>query len=953
MAVTDDSSPAGAGATSDEVFRFGAFILSARQRLLTLNGEPMRLGSRAFELLLALVRRAGEVVPVDELMLSVWGRLTVEEANLRVQVGALRKVLALDPAGQRMIDTVALRGYSFVAPLTRESSRAATPEASVPALRHPLPGMLTRLVGRDDSMNALLISLKEHRLVTIAGAGGVGKTAMALAAAQRESLGVIDGVCFVDFSALRDPALVPSTVASALSISVLGQDPLGGLLAVLRGKRLLLVLDTCEHVIDAVVILVEGLLRALPDLRILATSREPLGAQGEQLHRLASLDLPHAAANAAQAAGSASVDLFMQRVRARQAGFDLTDDNVQLVVRICRALGGLPLALELAAGRVEELGLREVAVRLDAAIDVLARGRRTALTRHQTLMATLDWSYDLLPPEEQSLLRAIAVFRTSFDSQAAAMIAGEATERIASRLSGLFDKSLVTADIGGEVVLYRLLDTTRAYGLEKLASCDERDPISRRHASFVEAALHRADLDWAVEDADVWLERHARLIDDVRCALDWSYSTGGDPSRGARLTALSSSLWFALSLMDEYAARISLAMKQIPLEAAVEARLWDMLGHAIWHTRAALPAMKEAFVNEQRIARAAGLVDAELRSYWGQLLCAVTAGDYCAASGLLAPFAALANAIEDPRAKRTHQRMSAIALHFSGDQANARQFCELVLADAARAGRKADEKGLLFDHAVTARAVLARIQWMEGNADQARLTAKEGVAIAQSIGHALSLCFILANASIPIAHWCGDHRDADDLVALLLTTAEQHSFRMWSAFAASYRLVNRDRAAMGAPTFLPGMPDLLLDTIATTDARLATDATLLRADRGQAGWCVPELLRIKAIRQMQGPEENSGAAEALLLRGLNAAREQGALAWELRCVASLSELWLRHNRPEAAFALLEPVYAQFSEGFETDDLMRAAALLRRLRPGADVGRARLRSTSGPDRPHTA
>jgi len=942
--------------SSEEVFRFGSFTVFARRRLLLLNHEPLRLGSRAFELLLALLRRAGDVVPAAELMQVVWGRLTVEEANLRVQVGALRKVLAMDPHGQRMIETVPLKGYSFVSPVSSEFDRAAEPgtlAAQRPALPGTLPGTLTRLVGRESSLKMLLSSLERHRLVTVTGTGGVGKTSLVLAAVQQPLPRSADGVCFVELSAVRDPILVPGAVASALAIAVVGQDPLAGLLATLRGQRMLLVLDTCEHLMEAVVQLVEALLLQLPDLRILATSREALRAEGEQVHRLAGLDLPKPAMSLQEALKTASVDLFVQCVRAGQSWFDPTADKLRWIVTICRTLGGLPLALELAAARVEELGLKGVALRLDAAIDVLARGRRTALSRHQTLIATLDWSYELLPAEEQSLLRAVSVFRGFFDAGAAERVSGDRPDEVRSRLSNLFAKSLVTVDADGEAMLYRLLDTTRNYGLEKLAASGDRDLVSQRHTDFVALALDCAEREWAVQDADLWLGRHGRLIDDVRSALDWCQSSTGDAALGARLTAKSSPLWFALSLMHEYAARIELAMTQSPLEAAVEARLWNMMGHAIWHTRANLAAMNQAFINERKIAQAAGLVDAEFRSYWGQALCALTGGDYRQAKATLAPCAALANASLDPALQRVYQRMSAINLHFHGEHAKARWFSELVLADTAGGGRKADEKGLLFDHAVIARAVLARIQWMEGHADQARVTAAEGVAIALSIGHALSLCFILAKASIPIAHWCGDHRGADDLCGILSTSAEQHSFRMWAAFAASYQLVSRNREVGTSPAVLPGLPDLLLDTIATTDPQLACEATLLRAERGQAGWCTPELLRIRAIRVLRGKEENVGEAEALLLRALNIAREQGALAWELRSATSLAELWQQQNRSDAAFELLGPVHGRFTEGFETNDLMRAAALLRGLKPGADVRRARLRSTSRPERPSTS
>ena len=948
--LNDDPLNADADATADEVFRFGHFELSARHRQLRLNGAPMRIGSRAFELLLALVSRAGQVVAAGELMQLVWGRITVEEANLRVQLGALRKVLVTGADGERMIDTVALKGYSFVGSVSRGHSRADA-QTRGPSQRNPLPMALTLLVGRDTSLARLVSGLGRHRLITVTGPGGIGKTSLALAAAQHDLPATPDGVCIVDFSPVTEPARVAGTVAAALSIAVLTADPAAGLIAHLRGKRMLLVLDTCEHLIDAVVVLVEQLLRKLPELRILATSREALRAEGETVHRLLPLELPPATASAANAGAHASVQLFLQRVRETQSPFELDDTNTPLIVQICRGLGGIPLALELAAARVHELGLRQIASRLDEVTTLLTRGRRTALPRHRTLAATIGWSYELLSPEEQALLRALAIFRGTFDADAATAVAAIPSRNALDLISSLFSKSLAGADTGDEVVLYRLLDMTRAYARGKLIEHGEQEQASRRHADFVYLSLLKAEQEWAVEDADVWMRRHTRLIDDVRGALDWANSPAGDAVMGARLLALSSPLWFALSLMDECAHRVERALKTPNLEPAIEARLLDMLGHAIWHTRASIPAMKDAFDRALQIARHHGLVEAELRAYWGQLVCSITGGDYIEAAAVLAPFGKRANAIGDPGVLLTHQRMSALALHFSGDQMAARRCCEAVLGDAGISGRKADEKGLLFDHAITARAVMARVLYIQGLAEQARATAAQGVAIAESIGHALSLCFILANASIPIAYWSGDHRSADELSARLLKTAEEHSFKLWAAFARSFQLVVRGDSPAALLLLHPGAPGLLLDTIASVDARLATDAVLARAEHGLAGWCAPELLRIKAMRLLESGledgKETAASAEALLLRALHVAREHGALAWELRCAVSLAGLWHRQNRSKAAFEVLSPVYARFTEGFDSDDVTRAAALLRTLRAGVDVGRTRLRSTTRP------
>jgi len=478
----------------------------------------------------------------------------------------LRKALGDGRAGRRYIANNPGRGYIFVAPVTREHqhSTPAPPDGATTA--NNLPGRLTRIVGRDDIVTALATQLAQRRLLTIVGPGGIGKTTVAVAVAEAVTPAFADGVWFVGLASLPDPDLVPSAVSTVLGISQSGANPVTGLAAWLRDKHALIVLDSCEYVIGAVAPLAEAILKAAPQVHVLATSREQLRAEGEWLHRLASLELPPqtASPSADEVMQYSAVQLFDDRARATVDGFVLDDSDVPAVLEICRRLDGVPLALELAAARVDAFDVKGLAAQLDDRFAVLTKGRRTALPRHQTLRATMDWSYDLLSEIEQLVFRRLAVFQGDFTMDAAAAVAVDERIEAANVIEGIANlagKSLVTTDISGDVTCHRLLDTTRSYALEKLAESGERERIVRRHAEHYRSLFERAEGEAAARPSGDWLADDAREIDNLRAALDWSFSLDGDPALGLNLIAASAPLWFRLSLNSEYRRRVERALR--------------------------------------------------------------------------------------------------------------------------------------------------------------------------------------------------------------------------------------------------------------------------------------------------------------------------------------------------------------------------------------------------------
>src|SRR5215472_14669565 len=479
----------GVWALADETYVFGSFQLVPTQRLLLDSGRSLRLGSRALEILITLVECAGETVSKDQLIGRVWPDTVVDEGALRVHVAAVRKALGDGRQGNRFIVSYPGRGYSFVAPVTREQWQEAPAPPAQSVRRGNLPALLTPVVGRDEVIATVVSRCGQHRLLTIVGPGGIGKTTVAIASAAEMSASFADGIWFVGLAALADAALVPVTVGAALGLPSTGVDPLAALAAWSRDKQMLIVLDCCEHVADTAAALAETVLRAAPRVRILATSREPLRAAGERLLRLPSLDVPSetASLSAAEALACSAVQLFSERAAAVIDGFALSDADIPKVAEICRGLDGMPLALELDAVQVDVLGIQSLAQGLTHRFDLLTRGRRTALPRQQTLRATIDWSYDLLPKVEKVVLRRLAVFRGDFTLEAAGSIVGDETIRsfeVIEIVANLSQKSLVATDIGGDITYHHLLDTMRAYAIEKLNESGEITAIIRRHAEY-------------------------------------------------------------------------------------------------------------------------------------------------------------------------------------------------------------------------------------------------------------------------------------------------------------------------------------------------------------------------------------------------------------------------------------------------------------------------------------
>ncbi len=544
------------------LYDIGPFRLAPTAGMLTRDGVPVALGARTVAVLSVLVARAGEFIGKAEIMEAVWQGVFVEEGNIAYQMTLLRRALAQAPGGDAWIETLPKRGYRFAGPVVKVET-AATQEAAGTSKRSNLREPFTSFIGREAELARIRKMLPKTRLLTLAGIGGIGKTRFALHAAGGLTDSFLDGIWFVDLAPLTDPALVPSAVAQVLGIQEASGKPLVDTLArQLKGSQLLLILDNCEHLLEACARLAEALLGACAGVTILATSREPLQVAGEQTWLLPTLSLPEPDANMDAIAQSEAVQLFVARARQHLLDFALSPAQSRVVAQICIRLDGIALAIELAAARVRSYTIEEIHGRLNDRFALLTGGTRTALPRQQTLRATLDWSHDLLTEEERAVFRHLSVFHGSFTLDAATDVAATDTIgqfAVAELISQLVARSLLVVDTTTSGARYHLLETPRAYAREKLEQAHEKADLERCHAQYYRDYFERAPDDWLRLPDAAWRAAYAHECDNVRAALDWAFGSEGDRDIGIGLCSATGPIWLELSLVPEGRKRFEIA----------------------------------------------------------------------------------------------------------------------------------------------------------------------------------------------------------------------------------------------------------------------------------------------------------------------------------------------------------------------------------------------------------
>ncbi len=936
-----------------EEISFGPFRLLPARKLLLRSGAEVRIGQRAFDLLLSLVGQAGDVVDKPRLLASTWPGLHVDEGNLRVQVSALRRALGDGVDGARYVASIAGRGYSFVAQVERRR-RSPVPSGLPAAGTDRLPRRVSPVIGRGASIATVAEQVRRHRFVTIVGPGGIGKTTVAIAVAQALAEHFEEPPCFVDLSGLSDGEVAIDTLAASLGLAQYAGKPADTVEGFLRDRRVLILLDSCEPVVEAAARIAEDALRAGAGVHILATSREPLRAEGEWTHRLPPMESPPAGLPLTVEAAAAfpTVALFLDRAAAARDSLDLSDADMALVASICRRLDGIPLAIELAARWLAFLGLRDLAERLDDRFGLLMKGRRTALPRHQTLRATLDWSFHLLPPRQQAVLCRLAVFRGGFTAAAALAVAAHgdhAEADILEDLTELIDKSLLAVDLGGPTTFYRCLDTTRAYLLEKLDEAGARHAAALAHARHCESFLRGVREAWASAPPSAVRELAGRHLDNLRAALDWCFGPEGDVGLGMALTVAATPIWSHVmnSLAEEGSQRVLQALRfaDPAADPALAMRLLAALASLLQQFGA--PGEAAAWHETLTLAERLGDATHQSRAMSGLFLNALkrNCGE---ALDLAERFRRGADATGQDFLVGRGDRLIGYARHLMGEQATARAHLERMLRAHARPADRGNLAAFNFDDHVLGRSTLSQVLWLQGFANQALATAREAVRDAAGLDHEMSLFFAISFGAGPVGMLAGDGGAA--LAAYELLPSEWMKLPARKGWLDCFRALDRVRGGdlaeglamlrLAVAGFTPGsfgyryplfraaLADCLIDAGRPEEALPVLEAALVESrGRGEA-WCEPELLRLQARATLAACGASAARnAEVALRESMALAQRQSALAWELRGATSLAALLRDQKRRGEARDVLAAILGRFTEGFETPDLQRADRLL--------------------------
>jgi predicted ATPase/DNA-binding winged helix-turn-helix (wHTH) protein len=936
-----------------ELVLFGPFCLSPSDRVLSRSGVPIAIGGKALDILIALTDRAGEIVSARELIERVWPDVVVEEANLRMHIAALRRVLGERTDGTRYIINVSGRGYSIVAPIRRWVTRDATVVTAkvVTERSSKLPAALLSMVGRNEVVADLCAQLLSNRLVSIVGPGGIGKTTVAVAAvhALRQSF-TGDGVYFIDLSLIDYKASIASVVAAAVGCSVPGPDAEPFVLAFLADKRVLILLDSCEHVIDAVASFVARLMRRAPSSYIFTTSREALRVEDEKVHLLLPLDGPLSdTPSAAETLATPAGQLFMETAASSGYRYELNDSDAPIVSSICRRLDGLALAIELAASWVGTYGVAGTADLLDRDAALQLQGSRSASRRHQTLQAMLDWSVNLLSVDERQALCALSMFVGEFTWVAARAVASDsddARERLASAIISLVDKSLISITSASGPVHYRLLDTTRAYAAAILKESGREDAVAARYASYFAGFLREAMNEGTGLDGRD-LPTLAPHLGNLRKALEWCFSDIGDRSVGIELAAQTSTLFLALSQFGEcqHWCRQGIShLQDRERGTRRELQLSYGLARSLVYAPSNISQIRAVF--EQAVSLSERLRDERSQlSLLADLNVILTRrGDFNGALEAAKESARVAERAGGPAERTLAEWMLGASYHAYGDQAGALRHCKAGFRLASRASHT--ELDLLSE--ARARFALARSYWLQGFPDRAVNAAHQTINEMAKYSYHVSYCFALLY-TIPVFLWCGDLESAAGPIDSALAHATKYSLSSFQVIARAQKaeqIISNGDVSVGLDLLQSAYREMLVDPyhiVASStscvlakalsrsgrseEAHSVLDMAFMRADRVNEQCWRPDLLRTRGEMFLTMPEPDLKAAEFFLLSAMKCARRQSALSWELKAAIPLARMWRENDSPDAAQILLDGVYRRFTEGFGTRDLVAARRLL--------------------------
>ncbi|KWV54844.1 hypothetical protein AS026_38490 [Rhizobium altiplani] len=941
----------------DEVVAFGPFRLHGEHRRLFCGSEEVQLGGRAMEMLLTLARKKGELVHKEELYNAAWPGIFVHEANLKVTIASLRRALREYSPAEDYIRTLIGRGYWL-------SDQVVAPDmqgiADLPAVANTRFPELGTVIGRDAEIAELRGKIAANRLTTIVGPGGIGKTTVAVATVQliEDEEGGL--VTFIDLARATGEEFVIPSVAAALGISAGSQDRLEAISSILARRRALVLLDTCEHVLNAVAHLCDVVLANTRDVRIVATSRQALRAKREVVFQLAPLEVPPSGRTytAEQVVRYSAPQLLVERA-SEKGKYKVGDKDASAVAEICRRLDGSPLAIELISPRLTSRSAPDVLRELGDRFTTLVGAAQDGPLRQQTLLATLEWSYALLTKSEAAVLRSVSIFMGTFDMDAVVNVVVHHDldpTAVFDAIAGLRAKSMLSVEQIAGGMRYRLLDSTRAFAGNLLETSGELPAVSGAHARLMLGIFARANADRARLPARPWHAAYAGNADDLRRAIGWALFRRGDPLLGIQLVASGVPLWHELSLSEEARRNCEQALAEFDrigcTDPALKLKLIVGLAAVSSYISADAEKATETFEAAIQLSRQIGDTNAECQALGAFARYRLLPGNQTEVWKILKGLKRVAMRSNNRPAKWEHEFLltEVDIIHCQYPPAIARME---MLRQELRGVSDGSVSRFDLDPKIRSETAISAMTWLGSRRpgtglSGAKVTAREAL----EAHHGWTLIYSYVHGILFVLSECEEWALAKHYADLLKDTIYRHGMPAWIPVA------NCHIEALDALSGFRTDPDGLMsafDELRTGLRQMGRHvyyALLIRAlyahghvdqgvqildylfDIGPQRSMVPELLRLRAVKERSvGRNED---ALSTLQRSLTVAEENGAWAWRIRCATDLATLLRDRMQVDEAKRVLEPVYGQFLDGFDIPDLQRAGNLLTELR---NFGRA--------------